>query len=227
MRATSYLPVSLTSSQSCSFMPSKNAGRDLVSRNNVSSRLAVWLFIVFFAVAWSNASSALGAVTVTAIETGGDVVFTGSGTLNIDTGTLFGGVIGGGGGVSVDSGFQVGPPPNQLLDAYTFDNFSGPSFIGPGTESTIATSGLGDLFGVEFGGLLLVPDGYTSEDPLLGSSTYAGETFASLGLVPGTYMWTWGSDSNADSLVLNVVPEPSSLLLASLAGFICCTRWRR
>lgn len=62
--------------------------------------------------------------------------------------------------------------------------------------------------------------------PLSGSSTFANQTLASLGVTPGSYVWTWGSGANADSPTLNIiapaVPEPSSLVLAgmgSLAAF--------
>ena len=86
-------------------------------------------------------------------------------------------------------------------------NFSGPSSFGPGTSEVDATSGSGDILGLTpVGEGLVVPDGYTSGSPLSSSSTYSGETFASIGMTPGTYVWTWGSGGSADSMTLNIIP---------------------
>ena len=44
---------------------------------------------------------------------------------------------------------------------------------------------------------------------------FAGQTFASIGLSPGTYAWTWGSGIDADSFTVEIgpaVPEPASAL---------------
>ena len=64
-----------------------------------------------------------------------------------------------------------------------------------------------------------MPQYYVSGSVLSASDTWSGQTFASLGLTPGTYTWTWGSGADADFFTMNIegsaVPEPSSLLLAS------------
>jgi hypothetical protein len=67
--------------------------------------------------------------------------------------------------------------------------------------------------------------GYLSGNPLLDTSTYDNATFASLGVMPGTYEWTWGTGAN-QNFTLQIgpaaaVPEPSSLLLLALPlGFV-------
>jgi hypothetical protein len=69
-----------------------------------------------------------------------------------------------------------------------------------------------------FGGLdtdLVVPQGYVSGNPLSDTSIYDNATFASLGVILGTYVWRWGTGADADSFTLNItaaaVSEPSEL----------------
>jgi hypothetical protein len=94
---------------------------------------------------------------------------------------------------------------------------TGPTDFGDGAL-TDASSSTGDIFG--FGGLdqdLLVPAGYVSGSFISGTDTWDDTTLAALGLTPGTYTYTWGTDG---SITLNVglapVPEPPSLGLMSL-----------
>ena len=66
-----------------------------------------------------------------------------------------------------------------------------------------------------------LPVGYLSNDPLSSSATWTAATFASLGLTPGTYEWTWGTGMDADSFTLQIgpagVPDTGSTL--SLLSF--------
>ena len=162
--------------------------------------------MVVFAV-MAVAGSAQAAVTMTAIEVGGDVVFEGSGTLNLDA-------------MSVnypqtrrdpivDPGiteFLVGPVdawvtayvPIGGIFAWNERPIGG---LGTGGE-TLATSGSGDMFGFLQYHHLTVPFNYVSGDPLEGTATYEGATFESLGLDVGTYVWSWGEDATLDSFTL-------------------------
>ena len=92
------------------------------------------------------------------------------------------------------------PPSETIVTGTTdsanvtfFSGFSGPTSFGSG-NGDIASSGSGDLVGiVGLFGQLSVPDGYVSGAALLSSATWNNATFASLGVTPGTYVWTWGT----------------------------------
>ena len=118
---------------------------------------------------------------------------------------------------------------------FSADNFSGPADFGDGILTT-ASSSSGALFGFYsiYGGGLLVPLGYTSNEPLSSSAIWNGASLASLGLDPGTYEFTWGGGGTgpADSIILNIgdVPESgSTLAMFSLvaAGLMGVRRRRR
>ena len=53
--------------------------------------------------------------------------------------------------------------------------------------------------------LLIVPRGYVSGTFLSDSATYSGKTFATLGVTPGTYVWTWGTGAN-QNFTLKILP---------------------
>ena len=42
----------------------------------------------------------------------------------------------------------------------------------------------------------MVPTGYVSGNALSDTATWSGRTFATLGVAPGTYVWTWGTGAN-------------------------------
>jgi hypothetical protein len=123
----------------------------------------------------------------------------------------------------------VGSPTQINADIYI--PVTGPANFGGG-ENSAPTTGVGDTFGLEAGEALIVPHGYVSGTALNATDTYAGQTFSSLGLTPGTYTWTWGTGAHADSLTVNVgtasVPEPSSLVLSGIAvAGVMAYMWRR
>jgi hypothetical protein len=101
-------------------------------------------------------------------------------------------------------------------DVYTGVNT--PASFGPG-GFTFASSNSGGLLEI-IGNGLDVPAGYVSGTMISGSSTYVGQTLASLGLTPGKYVDTWGEGADADSLTINIagIPEPSTWGMMAL-GF--------
>jgi hypothetical protein len=105
-------------------------------------------------------------------------------------------------------------PANSSISYYYASPLNGPTSFGPGTNAPFASSGSGDFAEVQaLAYQISVPLGYVSNAPLSSVSTWANSSFASLGITPGTYTWTWGGGDTADSFTLDVVavPEPTSL----------------
>jgi hypothetical protein len=188
-------------------------------RSDVMTSSARWMMVsALFAFALGGTSQAGYVVNLT--ETGGDVVATGSGTINL-TDLSFN--IGSGGFPPViipNVGEALFGLPGSAIDLY--DTPIGPASFGSGgTEAT--NIGTGDYVGIisistnPFIDELAVPRNYVSGSALQSTATWTGQTFASLGVTPGTYTWTWGTGANGDFFTMNIgassVPEPSSLLL--------------
>jgi hypothetical protein len=166
------------------------------------------------------------------MQQGNNVVANGSGTLDLTALTKdFNNVFVN--GTSMDPSlptFQTGLFSQfGSVDAYT--TIAGPANFGSG--GLHGGTGTGDSVGVGFDSLraLFVPTGYQSGAPLSSTGTYSNASFASLGVTPGTYLWTWGTGAHADSFTLKIdapVPEPASLTLLAIGmvGFLGY-RWRR
>jgi hypothetical protein len=182
------------------------------------------------------ASCALGVTSAQAkyvaifTQDGPDVVEVGGGTLDVTDLTIVG------------RGAITKPFVSGATGAYVSGSRddTGSSFVG-GFEGP-ATFGSGSLFkptesaGNPVGfsassGFVYVPDSYVSGDPLSETSTYADATFASLGITPGTYVYSWGAGADADTLTIVIggsVPEPSTwaMMLIGFAG-LCRAAFRR
>ena len=160
------------------------------------------------------------AYSVTLQQVGSNVVANGSGAINL-TGLSF-----------LASGTQGGailqPPIGAIVTGTTdsanvtfFSGFSGPTSFGSG-NGDIASSGSGDRVGiVGLFGQLSVPDGYVSGAALLSSATWNNATFASLGVTPGTYVWTWGTglENQNFTLIIGGAGVPDGGSTVSLLGF--------
>jgi hypothetical protein len=99
-----------------------------------------------------------------------------------------------------------------------YPSFSGPVSFGAGGVA-FASSKSGDVGAISIGaGVLGAPIGYVSGTNLSGTATWDNATFASLGVTPGTYVWTWGTAAEQSFTldVANSVPEPAAL---SIFGF--------
>ena len=158
------------------------------------------------------------AFLLTLTQSGGDVVVTGSGSLDLAALTLEGGT-NYDPGIYADGALLISGPASSRAGS-TYQNITGPASFGNDTNEFFADSGTGGYVGVFGGGnALFVPQGFVSNSPLTSTSTYDNPTLASLDLVPGTYVYTWGTGADADSLTITGgVPEPSARALLGLGG---------
>ena len=160
-------------------------------------------------------------IVITAIESGGNVVFSFSGSVDLTGATSTG-------GTSVTSVINPGIPlvefGGSLSDSYALVNPAGGAY-GTATITFPSVANSGDIF-VYVGSAtprIEVPDGYVSNTPISGSMTFNSATFASLGIspVPATYIYDMklaGTGTVDQTVTLNVIPEPSTFVLRGLAG---------
>ena len=65
-----------------------------------------------------------------------------------------------------------------------------------------------------------MPTGYVSGTALSDSMTFNNATFASLGVTPGTYVWSWGAGANQNfTLIIGGAGVPDGGSPVSLLGF--------
>jgi hypothetical protein len=160
-----------------------------------------------------SAPPAQAGYVVTLTQQGSNVVATGSGILDLTglsltiTGdTSQAGIFPAGGLIN------TGPTTATPVDLYT--GTTGPTSFGSGSFLP-ASSGSGDPVNIQ-GSIdnLVVPAGYVSDSRTLSdTSTYSGQTFASLGVTPGTYEWTWGTGADQNfTLQIGPAAVPAPLI---------------
>jgi hypothetical protein len=176
-----------------------------------------------------SAPSVQAGYVVDLTQQGGDVVATGSGSIDLTGLSLLDGTESPASGMSPADGLIVtGPTSEVVFDVYQ-EATTGPESFGSGGDTT-GSSGAGDGVAIVGGGEFIdVPHGYVSGARLSDTSTYDGATFASLGVTPGRYEWTWGSGANQNfTLVIGpAVPESSTwaMMLLGFAG-LCFAGYR-
>lgn len=90
------------------------------------------------------------------------------------------------------------------------------STIGTGSATIFASSRSGTTsFGLQNSSQIKLRENYVSGSDISGTATYNSNTFSSLGLNLGTYVWTMAGSN--DTVTLSVIPEPSTTALAGLA----------
>ncbi|MGO9846055.1 MAG: PEP-CTERM sorting domain-containing protein [Methylocella sp.] len=182
--------------------------------------------IACMALLGSTVAANASPYVVTLEEVGSNVVATGSGAIDL-TGLLFNGF--GSTSPQLDaSGGWIYTGLGSELDAY-LGPIIGPSSFGSGGQ-VLADSGSGDMAGVDVGvPWIIVPMGYTSDSALSDGAIYDTATFASLGVTPGTYVWTWGTGADQRfTLEIGTTPLPAALpLFAAGLGAMGLLGWRR
>jgi hypothetical protein len=191
------------------------------------------LMLVAVALLLGGAGRAKADLIITFAQSGSNVVANGAGSLNF-AGLTYDGQDLTSSYVDASAGAVLLGSSNTGADIY--GSISGPTTFGPGpqvaADSSSSTAPQNSGAGVDGAThQLLVPASYLSGNPFTVSATWDNTTISGLGLTPGTYTWTWGSGSNADSLeviIPGAVPEPSSviLLLTTVLAVAFVTRKR-
>jgi hypothetical protein len=139
---------------------------------------------------------------VTLTEQGTDVVATGSGPIDLSGLSSVGLSALGGIQPNIARIVVAQTLPGAGVHAQGFTGFSGPTSFGENGnfiplssfsgDDRVGISGAGffPLPGLFVPPFLEVPFGYISDSPLSNTSTYANQTFATLGVTPGVYEWT-------------------------------------
>ena len=156
------------------------------------------------------------AATITFSQVGNDVQATISGTMDVTSANYLGTNNSSGRVRGAPTNVHIGPvidPTTVIVDTYSA---SGPTNIGTSASNIDATLGSGTaskMFGVNMASpsRVIVPAGFTVGD-VEASSTWAGQSIASLGLTPGTYTFTWPGDS-----LKVVIPAPTPAAIPSLS----------
>ncbi len=167
-----------------------------------------------FLLLFCMSPNARATYTLNVVQSGANVVATGSGSLNLSA-------LGNGGdllaapkvNLSFISGCCFSPlsliAVGSAAFAYAYNGFNGhpitgPASFGSGPEID-ASSGSGNLVTLISAAYLEVPTGYVSGSDLgTSTATWNNQTIVSLGLIVGTYVYTWGSGASADSFTLNI-----------------------
>ena len=176
------------------------------------------------AVAAFLPSAATAAITVNINQTGSNVVATASGSLDLTGLTILASNFGlAGGGESIAGSFAYIGLGSDAGFLTGFTGLTGPTQFGSGglvnsstfagTSFAINGSGFGDT-------VVFLPIGYTSGSGISSTATWLGQSFASLGITAGQYVYA----SQNDTVTINIgpvngaVPEPSTWAMM-LLGF--------
>lgn len=192
--------------------------------------------LIALAVTLFAAGSARATILINATETAAGVVFTLSGSFNTASATF--------------AGLAFSNPSNAInpstgiitfsggagLNEWALPNLTGAAPFGSGGSTSTPTGGANFAFAAFFassdGTALGLLTTYVSGSALTGSMTFAGQSFASLGISPGTYVSSWNNGGIGDSLTFNAnashsIPDTGSTLSLfglGLAGMIVVAR---
>lgn len=185
-------------------------------------------------------NTANAAVNIVVSESGSDVIFTSSGTINTAVCS------------SRQSGWTVNPGDVGVRAStaeigfgrvgdhvdHCVTNITGVTSLGGGSAFAGA-SGVTPAFYIYPSGFW-GPPGFTSSTSFANTMTFTGKTIASMGLVPGTYVFTLTNGAASDSITIyipNTAPasistiptlsEWAMILMASFIAMFAARRLRR
>lgn len=174
------------------------------------------------------------------VQQGPNVVGTGSGAFDLTAFTFEDTDFLPFGDVAPIDGILILGDGSSGVDQYQYSTFSGgggsisgPSNFGSGPEWETNSNVVGDVAGFDFAyNELTLPKGYLSGADLgVSTATWDNASFASLGITPGTYIWTWGPGAEQSyTLIIGgavTAPEPAALgmfgfgvlLIGAFVGF--------
>jgi hypothetical protein len=154
-------------------------------------------------------------------QVGSNVVATGNGAIDL-AGLTFAGSTAEI-GIEANLGYIVTGAGSGSVPSDNYSGFTGPATFGSG-GGFFPNISSGDLVGVSaYQGLFAVPSGYVSGN-LSDSMTFNNETLASMGLTPGTYVWSWGDGGANQNFTLVIgggtVPDSGSTVVLLGAAMI-------
>jgi hypothetical protein len=172
-------------------------------------------------------------LTYNIFESGGNVVVQASGSLDL-TGANpfpfpFGPLSCGYNGVIVSASANICTGPDINLNAYTIvgpTSFNGTVNIEGASSATGTSTSLGGV------GLFGIDTAYTSNTPIVSSSTFNGTTLAALGFTTTGLIGTWTLDGTSESIQVFLGPQAASVpgplpLLGAGAAFGWSRRLRK
>lgn len=178
-----------------------------------------------------TALPAQSAVVINVTESGGNLVFNTSGSLNLTGATFLGGIGEADGFISGGSNWYIASGTAGSVDNYAMTTFDGP-FGTNGSFFSSPTTSTGDSFFI-WGNVgdteqVGVNVGYISGSLFSSSMTFAGLTIAGTGLLTGIYQYAIPNDTITLNIV-SAVPLPSALPLfvAALGGAGVLARRRK
>jgi hypothetical protein len=180
------------------------------------------------------------AAIMNVVEVDGNVVATTTGTIDMSGMELLLGPLGASGLFQGDypggSALITGSTEMEIGAGYGI-TWSDPPFEISSSGMILADFGSGVVLGVFGGNRMFLPNSYVSGTPIDSVAIWYNKTFEDLGMNVGSYVFTWGSGENADSLTINIgtssnpaaVPEPATTALLSMGalGMFLFRRLRR
>ena len=155
-------------------------------------------------------------VTITVVESGNDLLMTTTGSLDT-TGLTSVGNTTYNPYLYAQVGAVITGASGAAATYYSGATVFGGSFGSAGFTAADA-GGSGALVYVS-GFYLGLPQSYVDGTSLTASNTFTDRSFASMGLIEGTYVWSWASDSITLNIGGSAVPEPSAWA-ALCGGFV-------